>query len=165
MQDVDVGKIGVLCAHLQRLKLVSMYEDADFAHTYIPVQQLASAFSCLKQLTVVIGPDDTRLRKEDLEHLLLNAHSLQELHFINVQGITDDLLVSALSLHGFSSLRSLQLESCNHITNNSLLQLVNSSNPLSQLMVKQCAMVSYQDYQHLQREVTREHLELSIEWQ
>ena len=101
VQDTDLGLLGSLCPKLRRLKVVSMYEEADFCHSYLTAQQRASSFTVLQQLTIVFGTVTTRLDSHDVEHLLVNAHNLQKLHLIDVHCLTDDVLITALSTHGF----------------------------------------------------------------
>lgn len=165
VQDVDLALMGWLCPVLQRLKLVSTHEDADFAHSYLTTQQCRSSFQALQQLTVVMASGvHSRLVTEDLEHLLVNAISLQELHLIEVECFTDQVLVSALSVHGFPCLKQMQLQSCNRITPGSLMQLIATNNPLSHLVLRNCQLVTYHDYQQFTTMVSRESLDLNIEW-
>jgi hypothetical protein len=44
VQDLDLGLLGSLCPSLRRLKVVSMHEDADFAHSYLTTQQRSAGF-------------------------------------------------------------------------------------------------------------------------
>lgn len=107
VQDTDLGLLGSLCPQLRRLKVVSMYEEADFCHSYLTAQQRASSFAALQQLTIVFGSMTTRLDSHDVEHLLVNARSLQELHLIDVHCFTDDVLIAALSAHGLLCLKQV----------------------------------------------------------
>ncbi|KAK7109781.1 hypothetical protein V1264_013766 [Littorina saxatilis] len=156
VQDTDLALLGSLCPKLQRLKLVSMHEEADFSHSYLSAQQRALSFQQLRQLTLVFGGDSTRLDSHDLEHVLVNACSLQELHFIEVQALTDEVLVAALSVHGFPCLKKFQLESCNEITSVSMNQLAATSSPLTQLKLKRCHLITYQDFEELKSMVNAE---------
>lgn len=165
VQDVDACMIGILCPHLQQLKFVSMYEDADFAHSYIPDKQLATIFTTLQRLTVVIGPDTTNLQKDDFLCILRNAQKIEEIHLINVQHFTDDVLTEVLTAHGFLLLKSLKIESCNNVGLSSLIQLISHFNPLILLILKQCSNVSFQDLQELHRKVKIDHLDLTIQWE
>jgi hypothetical protein len=70
----------------------------------------------LEQLTIVMARGvQSRLESSDLEHVLLNAHSLQELHLIEVDCFTDDVLVAALSMHGFPALKQVHQSECSVI--------------------------------------------------
>lgn len=165
IQDVDLGKVGTMCPSLQRLKIVSMFEDGDFSSSFMLASQMQTAFCHLRKLTIIIGTDITRLDREDMQHLLLNASLLEDCHMINVQCLTDDTLILALSRHGFQYLQEMQLEVCNSITSESLTQLVHSNNPLSSLSIKNCENVTYQDYQDLMSHVSQACLNLTINWE
>lgn len=58
----------------------------------------------------------------------------------------------------------VQLESCDQVTVSSLTQLVATSSPLSQLILKRCQLVSYQDFQQLKALAEAEGLDITIEW-
>lgn len=109
IQDVDLGLLGSLCPRLRRLKVVSLHEEADFCHSFLTAQQRAASFTALRQLTLVLGSATTRLDSHNVEHLLVNACGLQELHLIDVHCLTDDVLIAALSVHGFLSLKQVRV--------------------------------------------------------
>ncbi|XP_046565694.1 uncharacterized protein LOC124274364 [Haliotis rubra] len=166
IKDLDIGQLGVLCPKLKRLKCVmAVFNSVAFIDTPLSGKDLRSIYRDLDNLMVVIGNDCTDFSASMFEQILENATGLSELHLINVQCMSSDLLLRIIAMHGMQSLSSLTLESCNRISGDAISRLIRCENPLCALCLRNCQDTTQQDVDGYRKYVKKHNLQLSIVWE
>ncbi|XP_050397959.2 uncharacterized protein LOC126815906 [Patella vulgata] len=164
IDDIDLCKLGFYCSNLERLKIfMPMFNPVKFnSSTNYITNPKSGAFRHLKEFMLVIGEDDAILKSSDLYFVLENALKLEKLHLINTQCLTDNLLKRILLLNPLVHIDQIELETCHHITEDSVWQLIACQSPLKQLTLTGCHEITRQNLDQFKKFSKAQNLNLSI---
>ena len=160
---LNIRSIAAYCPHLEILTL-------DFNDSY--------SMASLEEGSLYREAKFKKLKKLYLESLgfpsvfssemlsfLFSSPDLKSLDVYFCDALTDDVLEEASLRHQFLNLERLKLFACDSVTKKGIDILMNESNPLREISIYGCEMITKEDYEGWGKKIKEENLNITSDFQ
>lgn len=172
VQNINITVIACLCTKLQTLELdgCNSYCKSNPTTAFSVSGNLRANFDNLKSVNISHTPmfkTETLMNfqmSSNCLKLILGSPLLEKIVFREQINLTDKILLDVTNTTKLSCLKTLSLTLCNSITMRSLWNVIRLYNPLESLHLIDCRGITKRDYYNLKRYLSKQKLQVEIDW-